>query len=249
MTPRKQITAQRRAKQAAKKLSGGRKGSAKKSSVAKSTSPIVDVSRGSKPSLLFEPRLVQIEKPVYGGAFLARLEGKAVFVPLTLPGEQARVRMTQSKSGYATAEARGDLACIAGADSAPLSAFWRLRRLPLPAHQLRQPTGLQAGDSARNTPARWRACARRDHRTLRRTMGLQKSHPAGPGCGGKSRLSRPPLARRRSPQGMPRRSAIAGRGRAGLCRGCAPVCSGAAPHRTFALLRSKRDGTAGDGLY
>jgi 23S rRNA (uracil1939-C5)-methyltransferase len=49
-------------------------------------------------------QLVQIEKPIYGGAFLARLEGKAVFVPLTLPGEQARVRIIQSKPGYATAE-------------------------------------------------------------------------------------------------------------------------------------------------
>ena len=47
-----------------------------------------------------EPQLVEIEKPIYGGAFLARLDGKAVFVPLTLPGEQARVRITQSKSGY-----------------------------------------------------------------------------------------------------------------------------------------------------
>ncbi len=48
--------------------------------------------------------LVQIEKPIYGGAFLARVEGKAVFVPLTLPGEQARVRIQQEKRGYATAE-------------------------------------------------------------------------------------------------------------------------------------------------
>ena len=30
---------------------------------------------------------MQIEKPVYGGAFLARDEGKAIFVPLALPGE------------------------------------------------------------------------------------------------------------------------------------------------------------------
>jgi 23S rRNA (uracil1939-C5)-methyltransferase len=52
-----------------------------------------------------EPQLVQIEKPVYGGAFLAHVEGKAVFVPLTLPGEQARVRIVQSRSGYLTAEA------------------------------------------------------------------------------------------------------------------------------------------------
>ena len=47
---------------------------------------------------------MQIEKPIYGGAFLARVEGKATFVPLTLPGEQARVRIVEEKRGYATAE-------------------------------------------------------------------------------------------------------------------------------------------------
>jgi len=47
---------------------------------------------------------VQIEKPVYGGSFLARLEGKAIFVPLTLPGEEARVRIIEEKRSYATAE-------------------------------------------------------------------------------------------------------------------------------------------------
>jgi 23S rRNA (uracil1939-C5)-methyltransferase len=51
-------------------------------------------------------KLVQIEKPIYGGNFLARDEGKAVFVPMTLPGEQARVRFVEDKSkrGYAVAE-------------------------------------------------------------------------------------------------------------------------------------------------
>ena len=49
--------------------------------------------------------LVKIEKPVYGGACLAHVEGKAIFVPMTLPGEQARIRITGSKSAYATAEA------------------------------------------------------------------------------------------------------------------------------------------------
>ncbi|MGB6194530.1 MAG: 23S rRNA (uracil(1939)-C(5))-methyltransferase RlmD [Terracidiphilus sp.] len=49
-------------------------------------------------------QLVRIEKPIYGGAFLARLEGKAVFVPLALPGEEARVRIVDNKKGYATAE-------------------------------------------------------------------------------------------------------------------------------------------------
>ncbi len=59
---------------------------------------------GSSPSLPAVSSIVQIEKPIYGGAFLAHAEGKAVFVPLTLPGEQARVRVTQSKRGYDTAD-------------------------------------------------------------------------------------------------------------------------------------------------
>jgi len=48
--------------------------------------------------------LVHIEKAIYGGAFLARLEGKATFVPLTLPGEQARIRIVDEKRSYAAAE-------------------------------------------------------------------------------------------------------------------------------------------------
>ena len=48
--------------------------------------------------------LVQIEKPVYGGSFLARLEGKAIFVPLALPGEQVRIRVLEDRRGYANAE-------------------------------------------------------------------------------------------------------------------------------------------------
>ncbi len=51
------------------------------------------------------PLLVTVEKPVYGGAFLARAEGKAIFTPLTLPTEQARVRIVDDRRGYAFAEA------------------------------------------------------------------------------------------------------------------------------------------------
>jgi 23S rRNA (uracil1939-C5)-methyltransferase len=104
MTPRKQITSQRRAKQAAKKHSAARKMPAKPSSLAKPTVDSAGVKRKLKPSPPSEPQIVEIEKPIYGGAFLAHMEGKAVFVPLTLPGEQARVSITQIKSGYATAE-------------------------------------------------------------------------------------------------------------------------------------------------
>jgi 23S rRNA (uracil1939-C5)-methyltransferase len=54
-------------------------------------------------------QLILIEKPVYGGAFLGRaslphVAGKAVFVPLTLPGEEVRACMVEEKRGYATAE-------------------------------------------------------------------------------------------------------------------------------------------------
>ncbi len=50
-------------------------------------------------------QLVSIEKPIYGGAFLARVAGKAVFVPLALPGEKARVRIIEEKKSYASGEA------------------------------------------------------------------------------------------------------------------------------------------------
>ncbi len=104
MTARKQITAQRRAKQAAKKLSAGRKSPGKQSSEAKASVESTPAIQDVKPSPASEPQLVEIEKPVYGGSFLARVEGKAVFVPLALPGEQARVRILDSKSGFSTAE-------------------------------------------------------------------------------------------------------------------------------------------------
>lgn len=47
---------------------------------------------------------LRIEKAVYGGAGLARHEGKAVFVPFTLPGEEAEVRIAKDSPGYAEAD-------------------------------------------------------------------------------------------------------------------------------------------------
>jgi 23S rRNA (uracil1939-C5)-methyltransferase len=52
---------------------------------------------------------LRIEKPVYGGSGLARVDGKAVFVPLTLPGEEVEAVITQDKGGYAKAELRSVL--------------------------------------------------------------------------------------------------------------------------------------------
>ena len=47
---------------------------------------------------------LHIEKPLYGGACLARHEGQAVFVPFTLPGETVDARIIENKGSYSTAE-------------------------------------------------------------------------------------------------------------------------------------------------
>jgi 23S rRNA (uracil1939-C5)-methyltransferase len=47
---------------------------------------------------------LKMEKPVYGGDCLAHAEGKAVFVPLTLPGEAIFARITEEKRTFSKAE-------------------------------------------------------------------------------------------------------------------------------------------------
>ena len=46
---------------------------------------------------------VTIEKAVYGGAGLGRADGKAVFVPMTLPGETAEVAPVRDRGSFAEA--------------------------------------------------------------------------------------------------------------------------------------------------
>ncbi len=69
----------------------------------KPRSPNSQTSQGSKTPAAPQV-VVEIEKPIYGGNFLARHEGKAIFVPLALPGEQVSIRIIDHKSGYSTAE-------------------------------------------------------------------------------------------------------------------------------------------------
>ena len=84
--PKKRTTAQRRAKQAAKRHSAARNKSGKRSAGGKAPAKSAGAVQGPKTPLPTKSQVVKIEKPIYGGAFLARVEGKAVFVPLTLPG-------------------------------------------------------------------------------------------------------------------------------------------------------------------
>lgn len=46
-----------------------------------------------------------LEKPVYGGDCLGHVDGKAFFIPLTLPGEAVQAHVTESKRTFARAEA------------------------------------------------------------------------------------------------------------------------------------------------
>ncbi|MCE7920994.1 MAG: class I SAM-dependent RNA methyltransferase, partial [Chloroflexi bacterium CFX1] len=48
---------------------------------------------------------ITLEKLTYGGEALGRLpDGRAVFVPFGLPGETARIRLTQEKQNFARGE-------------------------------------------------------------------------------------------------------------------------------------------------
>lgn len=47
---------------------------------------------------------LHIEKAIYGGAGLARAQGKAIFVPFTLPEETIEAELAEDNHGYATAE-------------------------------------------------------------------------------------------------------------------------------------------------
>ncbi len=141
-----------------------------------------------------EPQLVEIEKPVYGGAFLARMEGKAVFVPLTLPGEQARVRITQSKPGYATAEVE-EIVRAAPERIAPACPHFGACGGCHYQHTDYATQLVLKQAILRETSGAWRrGCARRDRRTLRKSLGLSQPHPPGLRRSGKSGLSRPALS-------------------------------------------------------
>jgi 23S rRNA (uracil1939-C5)-methyltransferase len=68
---------------------------------------------------------LRIQKAIYGGAGLARAEGKAVFVPFTLPGELVEARVTEEKRSYSTAEPEAVVEASASRVAAPCPYFLR----------------------------------------------------------------------------------------------------------------------------
>src|ERR1035438_9130207 len=84
---------------------------------------------------------VTVEKLVYGGGGLARLDGRVVFAPFVLPGEGILARAERENPRAGGARGRP------GPGSGAMSGLRALRRLPLSARAVRLPTGRQAGDS------------------------------------------------------------------------------------------------------
>lgn len=66
---------------------------------------------------------VTIEKLVDSGAGLGRVDGRVVFVPLTLPGETVEARITSVSKGYAEASAKKILAAAPNRIEPPCSVF------------------------------------------------------------------------------------------------------------------------------
>jgi 23S rRNA (uracil1939-C5)-methyltransferase len=64
-----------------------------------------------------------IEKAIYGGSGLARADGKAVFVPFTLPGEVVEAHVTEDRTSYASAELDRVLEASSARVSAPCPYF------------------------------------------------------------------------------------------------------------------------------
>jgi 23S rRNA (uracil1939-C5)-methyltransferase len=66
---------------------------------------------------------LRIEKAVYGGAGLARNEGKTIFVPFTLPGEVVEAHVTHDRGSYANAELDAVLEASSERAAAPCAYF------------------------------------------------------------------------------------------------------------------------------
>src|SRR5215831_2262252 len=68
---------------------------------------------------------VRVEKLVYGGDGLARLDGRVVFAPFVLPGERIRARAEQEKPGMVRARMLEVLEAASDRVTAPCSVFSR----------------------------------------------------------------------------------------------------------------------------
>jgi len=80
---------------------------------------------GTGTSLIVSNFEVTVEKLVYGGDGLARLEGRVVFAPFVLPGERIRARAERQKTGLVRARMLEVLEAAPERVAAPCPAFGR----------------------------------------------------------------------------------------------------------------------------
>ncbi|MGE5569268.1 MAG: class I SAM-dependent RNA methyltransferase [Rhodospirillales bacterium] len=72
-----------------------------------------------------EPETITIEKLVYGGKGLGRLDGRVVLAPFVLPGETARVRVEARKAGFVEAGLEEVVTAAPGRVEPPCPFFYR----------------------------------------------------------------------------------------------------------------------------
>ena len=72
---------------------------------------------------------LEIDALSYGPYGIGRLDGKAIMVPYTAPGDTVEVRITEEKERYAVGEATRVLSTFAASPSATLPLCRRLRRV------------------------------------------------------------------------------------------------------------------------
>ena len=116
---------------------------------------------------------VTIEKLVYGGEGLSRLDGNVIFTPYVLPGESVCGGGRREKPGLLWTRPVEILTRRAGARRGALPLLRALRRVPLPARAVRLPVAGQARDSGRDAAAGGEdRAARRNRRSSPASRGI-----------------------------------------------------------------------------
>src|SRR5690349_12412054 len=81
--------------------------------------------KGTRVTLIVSNFEVTVEKLVYGGDGLARLDGRVVFVPFVLPGERVEAKAQQEKPGMVRANLLKVIEPAADRAAAPCPVFGR----------------------------------------------------------------------------------------------------------------------------
>ena len=141
------------------------------------------------------PRISSRSKsPSTAERFWRTCEGKAIFVPLALPGEQARVRIVDDKRGYATAEAE-EIVTAAPQRVAPACPHFGACGGCQYQHAQYAAQLAYKQEILRETLERGGVYRARRHRGAGwRAVGVPQSHSAGIRCGWKCGLPRAALA-------------------------------------------------------